>query len=243
MPTNLLYLENFTQTEGEAKVVDAISEDGCDIVVLNQTIFYPQGGGQPYDQGVIEGKSGKFLMEEVRFVEGIVKHIGKFEKGEFKKGDEVKCLVDRERRELNSRLHSAGHLVDMAVTELKLGWTPGKGFHFPNGPYVEYAGELGEIDREKLKADLEAACNKFIGQDIPVKAVFMDKDKMLKVCHFVPDYLPEGKPGRVVMFGDFGVPCGGTHVSSLGEIKSETIRKIKSEGSNNIRVAYDIARS
>lgn len=241
MLTKLDYLENFTKTESTAKVVDVLRENGRDVVLLDQTIFYPQGGGQPYDQGTIEGPGGKFNVEEVRFVDGIVKHIGRFENGKFETGEEVKCFVNKKRRELNSRLHSAGHLVDMAVTELKLGWTPGKGFHFPDGPYVEYGGELGDIDREKLKADIETTCNKFIEQKMAVKAVFMERDKMLEVCHFVPDYLPEGKPGRVVMFGDFGVPCGGTHVTDLGQLKQETIRKIRSEG-KNIRVAYDIAR-
>lgn len=241
-PTALLYLEHFTQTEGEGKVVEVLNEDGRDVVVLDQTIFYPQGGGQPYDQGYIESGDAKFVVEEVRFVDGIVKHIGKFEKGRFKNGDEVKCLVDKTRREHNSRLHSAGHVVDMAVTSLEMGWTPGKGFHFPNGPYVEYVGELGEIDREKLKADLELACNRIIGEDLIVKAVFMERDEMEKVCPFVPDFLPEGKPGRVIMFGDFGVPCGGTHVANLKEIKHETIRKIKNEGPN-VRIGYDITRT
>ncbi len=101
---------------------------------MDGTIFYPQGGGQPYDQGVIESAKGKFLVEEVRFVDGIVKHIGMFERGSFEKGDEVTCHVDKARRDLHSRLHSAGHIVDMGMTELGLGWIPGKGYHFPDGP-------------------------------------------------------------------------------------------------------------
>ena len=57
----------------------------------------------------------------------------------------------------------------------------------------------------------------------------------------VPDYIPTDKPCRVVMYGDFGVPCGGTHVANLSELVSMTIRKIKSE-KGNIRVAYDVKR-
>ena len=205
--TDLIYLSNFTQTEGDGKVVNVLTEDGRDVVVLNQTIFYPQGGGQPYDQGYIESGDAKFAVEQVRFVDGIVRHIGKFESGQFKPGAEVKLLVDSQRRDLNSKLHSVGHLVDMAVWELKLGWMPGKGYHFPDGAYVQYSGELGDTDREKLKLELENACNRIIELSLEVKAVFMDRNEMQKVCHFVPDYLPEGKPGRVVVFGDFGVPC------------------------------------
>lgn len=238
-PTKLLYLEDFTTLAGTATVADVINEEGWDVVVLDQTILYPQGGGQPYDQGIIQSPTAKFLVEEVRFVDGIVKHIGKFENGSFNKGDAISLTVNEERRRLNSRLHSAGHVVDLAVTNLKLGWIPGKGFHFPQGPYVEYVGNLDGVDTEKLKADIENLCNQYIAEGRQTKAVFMEKEKMKEVCNFVPDYIPEGKPGRVVMFGGFGVPCGGTHVINLSEIKGITIRKVKQDGLN-IRLGYDV---
>ena len=223
-------------------VTEVLEENGKSVVVLDQTVFYPQGGGQPYDQGTIESVSGKLLVEEVRFVDGTVKHIGRFELGTFQPGEAVTCKVDGARRALNSRIHSAGHVVDMAVHALKLGWVPGKGYHFPEGPYVEYAGKLDALDKEKLKIDLESRCNAFVKEDRVTKLVFMPKEKMHEVCHFVPDYIPEGKPARVVMYGDFGVPCGGTHVARLGDIRHITIRKVKAEG-EHIRVGYDVERS
>ncbi|MEK7074437.1 MAG: alanine--tRNA ligase-related protein [Patescibacteria group bacterium] len=239
--TKLLYLEDFNLLNTQAKVIDMFEENGKNIVLLHQTIFYPQGGGQPYDKGVIESTSGKFIVEEVRFADGAVKHIGRFESGNFSKGEDVQCIVDKERRILHSRLHSAGHIVDMAVTKLKLSWVPGKGFHFPEGPYVEYKGDLEGVDKENLKIEIEKLCNAFIQEGRKTELRFMPKEEMGSVCHFVPDYIPEGKPARVVMYGDFGVPCGGTHVSDLAEIKSMTIRKIKQEG-ENIRVGYDVER-
>ena len=222
----LLYLQDFTLLTCEAKVMSVSDENDRSIVLLNQTIFYPQGGGQPYDKGIIEGPSGKFLVEEVRFADGIVKHIGTFASGNFQVAENVKCAVDEPRRAFHSRIHFAGHVVGMAVTALNLNWIPGKGYHFPE-PYVEYAGGLDELDKEKLKTDIDNLCNKFVEENRETKLLFMGKAKMKEVCHFVPDYIPEGKPARVVMYGDFGVPCGGTHVSSLSEIKHMTIRKIK----------------
>lgn len=239
--TKLIYLEDFSLLNCEAKVTDTFDEDDKHIVILDQTVFYPQGGGQPYDQGAIESSNAKFKVSEVRFVDGIVRHIGNFESGSFKKYELVKCLVDGQRRSLNSRLHSAGHVVDMAVWQFKPDWIPAKGFHFPDGPYVEYAGSLDGVDIEKLKSDVENLCNRFIDEGRETKLEFMDKEKMKEICHFVPDYIPEGKPGRVVLFGDSGVPCGGTHVSNISEIKNMTIRKIKNDG-GNIRVGYDISR-
>lgn len=240
--TKLLYLEDFTILQATATILDLKEENARTILILDQTIFYPQGGGQPYDQGTIESQSGKYIVEEVRFVDGIVKHIGNFQQGTFQIGDVITCLINKQRRELHSRLHSAGHIVDMAVTALKLNWTPGKGYHFPDGPYVEYAGSLEGLDKEKLKTDIENMCNKFIEEARETKLIFMDKEDMKKVCHYVPDYLPAGKPTRVVMYGDFGVPCGGTHVSNIRDIKTITIRKIKQDGPN-IRVAYDISKT
>lgn len=239
--TDLLYLENFRLTEAEAKVASVEDEDGKSVVYLNATIFYPQGGGQPYDKGVIEGTTGKFKVEEVRYFEGLVKHVGTFEHGTFGKGESVKCFVDKERRELNSRLHSAGHLVDLAVQESGLSWIPGKGFHFPDGPYVEYQGHTEEQERESLVGKLEEICNKHIAEGVDVKVLFIEKDKLAKYCKNVPDNIPEGKSTRVVMFGDFGVPCGGTHVANLKDLKHEVIRKIKNDGAN-VRVAYDVDR-
>jgi len=128
----------------------------------------------------------------------------------------------------------------MALVELKLNWIPTKGYHFPDGPYVEYSGTGRETEKETLKKTIENLCNKFIKEGSQVKPVFMEKAEMKSVCHFVPDNIPTNKPARVIMFGNFGMPCGGTHVVNISEIKEMTIRKIKTDGSK-IRVAYDIA--
>jgi len=241
METKLLYLEDFTLLEYEAKVFECLQENGRDVLMLDATVFYPQGGGQPYDTGVIESPSGKFVVEEVRFTDGMVRHAGHFESGAFAINDTVRCRVDKERRMLHSRIHSAGHLVDFAVSELALPWTPGKGYHFPQGPYVEYTGNLTGADKEKLKENIERIGREVIQNGKEVTVRFMKKEDMASVCRFVPDNLPGNKPGRVVIFGgNFGVPCGGTHVKNLSEIRGFSVRKIKQEG-EHIRVGYDVA--
>ncbi len=239
--TKLLYLEDMSLLEASAIVEDVLEEDGKTVVILDQTIFYPQGGGQPYDKGTIKNESATFQVDEVRWIDGIVRHIGSFQSGSFKKGDEVNCVVEKERRELHMRIHSAGHVADMAINALGHKWIPGKGFHYPEGPYIEYAGTVDESKKEEIKKAIEDKCNEIIKQGAETTLRFMEKSKMHEVCQFVPDYLPEGKPMRVVMYGDFGVPCGGTHVANLSDIKSMTIRKIKQRG-DVLRVAYDIAR-
>jgi Ser-tRNA(Ala) deacylase AlaX len=239
-PTILRYLEDFTLLQHIATILDIIEENGRTTIILDQTILYPQGGGQPYDKGIIQNNNGTFIVEEVRFIDGIVKHFGTLQQGILSKGDTVTCIVDEPRRELHSRLHSAGHIVDMAVTALHLNWISGKGYHFPDGPYVEYTGNLENLDKEKLKKDIEDACNHFINESRETKLLFMDKEAMKNICHHVPDYLPVGKPTRVVMYGNFGVPCGGTHVKNLRDIKAMTIRGIKQKGPH-IRIGYDVS--
>lgn len=104
--------------ECEAYVDEVEQKDGKTIVYLDKTIFYPQGGGQPYDMGTIAGGDIVFTVVEVRYSEGKVQHIGHFNHDRFMNDETVVCRVDAERRALHTRLHSGGHVLDMAVNEL-----------------------------------------------------------------------------------------------------------------------------
>ncbi|MBI3963804.1 MAG: hypothetical protein HY341_02280 [Candidatus Kerfeldbacteria bacterium] len=239
-PTDLLYLHDMGTLSLDAHVVGMETAGGQSVIILDQTVFYPQGGGQPYDQGTIESTDGTFRVEEVRFVDGIVRHIGSYTTGGFSDGQTVACSVDPERRRLHSRIHSAGHLVDMAVHALALPWKPGKGYHFPDGPYVEYEGSLDTMVVEQLKRHLEETMDRFVKEALPVTVQFLPRDQMVPVCAFVPDNIPTNKPSRVVVFGTFGVPCGGTHVHTLADLGMVSIRKIKQRGAT-VRVGYDVS--
>lgn len=236
--TTLLYLSDMQTLEGAATVGDVRDVDGRTGIVLDRTLFYPQGGGQPADRGVIESDSARFDVDSVRSIEDAVLHFGTFSSGSFARGSEVRMRVDGDRRRLNSRIHSAGHVVDLAVASVGLDWVPGKGYHFPDGPYVEYAGTI-EGDRDALRQKIEAECNRVVSEGAETRVVFATRDEIAKICRFVPDYVPAEGESRVVMYGDFGVPCGGTHVANLREIGSITIRKMKPSGAT-IRVAYAV---
>lgn len=238
--TKLLYMEDMQQLECTAYVESVEQKDGRAVVDLDQTVFYPQGGGQPYDTGVIDSGSSKLIVEEVRFDEGVVHHIGRFEGQPFMQGEDVSCSVDGKRRSLNTRMHSGGHVLDMAVNELGYDWIPGKGFHFPEGAYVEYSGVLEDETKEEVIEKLNSKIKDILGRGIQTQIKFVTKDEMAELCRHVPDYLPKDKPSRVVLYGDFGVPCGGTHVAQLSDIGTETIRKIKA-GPQTIRISYMVA--
>ncbi|MDP3742045.1 MAG: alanine--tRNA ligase-related protein [Candidatus Micrarchaeota archaeon] len=240
MITKLLYLDNMPLLEATANVVSVShGENGKQIINLDQTIFYAQGGGQPFDTGKIETSKGVFKVQEVRKKDGVVNHVGVFESGNFEIGDEVNLFVDAERRALNSKLHSAGHVIDVAMKNVGLDFIPGKGYHFPDGPYVEYDGEVLPEQREEYGQKLETEANRLIqlGSEVKVQTVSFSEVKLL--CGFVPSYLSpvDGAIRIVTVAGEFGCPCGGTHVKNISEISSVKIPKISAK-SGKTRVSY-----
>ncbi|XP_024373397.1 uncharacterized protein [Physcomitrium patens] len=147
-PTNLAYFDDMRKLHSNAIVAGVITEGERLAVVLDQTILHPQGGGQPFDTGSIEAVDGtiKFCVTDVRTKSGVVYHYGNYHENRvmeatgFEPGHEVKISVDGARRTLNSRLHSAGHLLDACMSNIGLGsLEPGKGYHFPDG-YVRLEG-------------------------------------------------------------------------------------------------------
>src|SRR5258706_14146631 len=98
MATQLIYLENFDVLSCSAQVVETrANEDGRVDITLDQTCFYPRGGGQDWDRGTITSIDGltEVAVDEVRLDEnGLVHHIGKYQKGELKTGETVSGAVD-----------------------------------------------------------------------------------------------------------------------------------------------------
>ena len=239
MATELLYFNDSYQCEGMGRVLEVQEwEDGRMALILDQTIFYPQGGGQPYDLGTMEGVAGEFKVEAVRFKEGRVYHIGHITRGQIVRNDHLSLHVDEDRRRLNARLHSAGHLIDVALENIGQTLQPTKGYHFPDGPYVEYAGTIPEEERDTLKEALETELKRLIQEDGEVFQRLANYEQLPELCGHVPEYIPPDKPCRVVrVAGELGCPCGGTHVKKLSEIGPIRIHKLKSKGGKT-RVAY-----
>ncbi|GJN37647.1 hypothetical protein PR202_gb26624 [Eleusine coracana subsp. coracana] len=109
-PTRLAYFDDMWALRSHATVLDVHQEEsGRQAVVLDATVFHPQGGGQPADKGIISAGGARFLVEDVRTKDGVVYHYGRFEGSEegcgheFNQGEKVSLEVDEERRSLNSR--------------------------------------------------------------------------------------------------------------------------------------------
>lgn len=238
--TTLLYLENTYQFEADAIITDIEINEFGTALILDQTIFYPQGGGQTFDTGTISVGENTFTVDNVRLSpEGIVYHYGQFESEPTQtKGQTAQLNINSERRLLNARIHSAGHLIDIAVSKANIqGLTPSKGFHTPEGAYVEFEGMLEE-PTSYIEA-LEAAANQIVQSDIKI----ISKNLSPEAAKAQGVYAPEGKSARFVYFEgyeDLGCGCGGTHVATTTDIGPITIRKIKSK-KGVTRISYAVA--
>jgi len=142
-------------------------------------------------------------------------------------------------RVINMRLHSAGHVIDMAIDQLGLDWIGTKGQHYPHLSAVEYSGTWEPEKAEELRIQIESLSNQLIAQGSHNTIRFMPAGEMRAICRHMPENLPKNKPGRVVLYGNSGVPCGGTHVQDIKQIGKIEIPKLK-EKKGTIRVNYTV---
>lgn len=213
------------------------ASEGQFAVVLDKTIMHPQGGGQPNDEGYLTQGATRFTLEHLAIQDDVILHIGKFEPAgaTFAVGSQVECHVDEAKRRLYARVHSAGHLLDIAMskagrTDLK----PSKGYHFAEGAYVEYIGNVDANDRDALVATLNVKCAEIISSAPDSMKVFKkmctydEAQQELVNAGGVPPYIPAGQSLRVLKLttDDAGCPCGGTHVEHVKDIQKINVTKI-----------------
>ena len=263
MDINIQTIKEFNndsyKTELNTKILNVFTDekDGKVEVTFEKTIFHPQGGGQPSDEGYIIVNSNKINVLSLFYDrdKDIIKH--KLDLSDnllVKVQDEAKLYINAEKRLLYARLHSAGHLLDIAVSKLGLNLKPGKGFHFPESPYVEYEGTIEEDKAEKnTKNDvrkftkitdaLQKTANDLIisanRENTVISKIY--SYEVAKTELQLPKYLPEGKDVRWVKLlnDDPGCPCGGTHLKHINEIGTLLVTKIVKKG-KNIRICYNL---
>jgi Ser-tRNA(Ala) deacylase AlaX len=229
-------------TGGCAEVIAVIlKDDGRFDVILNHTVFYPQGGGQPFDTGYMKREDKQFTVEEVRLNDGVVSHIGRFKGVLFQPGKYVELFVDEERRVLNSRLHTAGHLIDIALCEQGMELQPVKGYHFPQGPYVEYEGVFDNAKKEEFIQKLQETIDFFISKNLSVIIETVDPSELKELCKNISPNILQNKPTRVMIIDGYeAIPCGGTHVEYLKELEKICITKIKNK-KGRTRIGYSVS--
>jgi lysyl-tRNA synthetase class 2 len=240
--TKKLYLDNYALDECEAKVT-AIEDlgEGSYRLTLDQTCLYPGGGGQDFDLGEIDWVGGSLKLTQVsKDKAGVVYHDGTLDGVMPEVGEGVHLVVQKERRQLNSRLHCAGHLIDYAIAKLGKNWKAGKGSHYPGRCYVEYDGEFNPEEADTLARDIEGVLASVVakgGAITPSRVASAD-------AHKFSAYLPQAildsyQNVHVTKYPDgFTVCCGGTHLTDAAQLGEVKITKIKKKD-GHIRVSYE----
>ena len=233
--TELIYMTDSYQQESTAWVVSSVKKGNGWEIILDKTIFYPQGGGQPSDKGTIRGKHGTATVKHVRMLGNDVIHECSVE-GTMSDDESVECNIDWNTRHHNMRVHSAGHVVHEAVRLVTPYLEPIKGEHGKHA-YIEYKGSL-PIDKQ---IQVEKHANDLINQNLPLKTEFVSIDELKTRASYVPEHLPKHKPLRILSIGEYPpIPDGGTQVKATGEIGEITILSVNNID-DHVRVYYEVA--
>jgi len=210
-------------------------------IVLADTIFYPQGGGQPGDNGAMILADGTRLeIEDTRRdpESGDIVHLLP-ENAQFpRSGTEVTLELNWERRHRHMRMHTCLHLLSEVIPIEVTGGnlnaeTARLDFNLPEGV---------ELD----KADIEARLNQMIHQDHPVIMKMIPSDELrtqpaLIASMALPPPLDKPEVHLVEIQGVSLEPCGGTHVRNTAEIGTIVVKKIENKGKRNKRVIIAFA--
>ncbi|MHC1596382.1 MAG: alanine--tRNA ligase [Candidatus Syntropharchaeales archaeon] len=213
-PTKKLYYEDPSELEFEAVVLDVFD----DYVVLDRTAFYPEGGGQPADNGAISTQDGIFNITNVEILNDVILHRISGE-GEVRKGEIIQGYVNQERRMAHTRHHTATHIVLFAAKKTL-------------GEHVWQSGAQKSEDRARLdishykritmdeRRKIELLANKLVMDDIKVDIIWLDRNIAEERFGFTlyQGGIPTGDKIRVVKTGLDAEGCGGTHCTSTGKI-------------------------
>jgi misacylated tRNA(Ala) deacylase len=234
MTTDLLFLRDAYLRECDARVVEV--RDNA--VVLDQTVFYYTGGGQPHDVGTIDGHE----VVDVRKVDGDVLHFLAEESSLPAVGATVHCVVDWERRHKLMRTHTAMHVLCGVIwNEWKVPVTGGNmeplsaRMDFEFDPLPEgFAGRVEELVNAAIAADHEIQVS-----FLPRETAVVDEDLIRTKVSLIPESVQEIRVVDIV--GLDKQADGGTHVASTREVGSLRVVKIESKGKGNKRVRVEIA--
>lgn len=224
--------------------------------ILDQTILHAQGGGQPSDIGIIECENKTtFHVNFVKDENGIIFHYGGY--GKFNtdndndtsnsniiipsNGDVVKVVVNEEKRRVFARLHSIGHALDACIMRLGLeeSFEATKGYHFQDGPYVEYrvAKDFDKSILDTLSDQLNEKLKEVVEEKIETEIKMMSQEDAGILCKCDTSTYPDEV--RVLIVASFPCPCGGTHVTNTSEFGEVKVTKCKKK-KDLVKISYQL---
>ena len=226
----------YTGTEGKSKVVEifvegeaaeSLSAGDQAILILGETPFYAESGGQCGDAGVLKTESGVFNVQDTQKLGNAIAHHGVLAEGVLAKGDDVKAVVDAERRAAISLNHSATHLLHAALRKVLGEHVTQKGSLVkPENLRFDFS-HLEAVTPAELK-EVERLVNAQVRRNHNIETNIMDIESAKQkgaMALFGEKYDDEV---RVLSMGEFSTElCGGIHAENTGDIG---LFKITSEG-------------
>lgn len=209
--TKRLYYDEPNLTEFHARVLGCEQKDGAFCVLLDQTAFYPTGGGQPHDTGRIDGAR---VLDVYADEQGDIWHVCDIE---LPIGKVVSAQIDWDRRFDHMQQHAADHMIAGQLYQLTGAYTVG----------LHLGAQISTIDvvmpdgsthlSDAWIEQIETLVNRDIQQDVPIRCFFPDEQEIaqlpLRKDPTVTEHI------RVVMIGEKEcVACGGTHPSTAGQL-------------------------
>ncbi|WP_454977848.1 alanine--tRNA ligase, partial [Escherichia sp.] len=202
----------------DGKAVDAINAGQEAVVVLDQTPFYAESGGQVGDKGELKGANFSFAVEDTQKYGQAIGHIGKLAAGSLTVGDAVQADVDEARRARIRLNHSATHLMHAALRQI-LGTHVSQKGSLVNDKVLRFDFSHNEAMKPEEIRAVEDLVNAQIRRNLPIETNIMDLDAAKAkgaMALFGEKY---DERVRVLSMGDFSTElCGGTHASRTGDI-------------------------
>lgn len=203
--TKRLYYEDTYRTEFEARVLDRRTAGGRPALVLDQTCFYPESGGQPFDLGTLNGVEVVEVVEDGEAILHVLKN--------QVEADAVKGRIEWKRRFDHMQQHTGQHILSQAFVEVLKGET--KSFHLGGDSSTLEIG-IGTVSNDALDR-VELRANRAVFENRSVKTSFVPSEKISEVPLRRPPKV-EGLIRVVEVEGFDWSACGGTHVGRTGEI-------------------------
>lgn len=240
MKTNPLYLDDSYLKEMDAQILEVIPDGANQYrLLLDNTIFYPMGGGQSTDQGKFTSGTWTGSVYQVMMKDGDIWHWVKTQTTP-QVGETIHGEIDWNRRYKNMRVHSAGHIVDFAL--YLLGYSPsplhpGKADHGKK-PYIIYTGVL---DKD-IKQELENKANELVEKDLKFSWEFQPFEALQKEAIYLQPNLPTNKPLRTFRLEGVGaVADGGTQLHTTKEAGKILITAIETLPGIETTIHYALA--
>lgn len=232
---NAMYMKDSYVKEFEADI-ESVKDDKY--IVLDKTYFYPNGGGQPFDTGVMIANNEEYPVVFVGKFDGKISH--EVSRPGLKAGDKVSGKIDWNRRYRLMRMHTAAHIIDAVLYNEAKALCTGNQLGLDKSR-IDFS--LDVLDRDKIQQYIDMA-NEWVQKAVDVKIYFLPREEALKIQGIVKLAAvmpPEVKELRIVEIPGIDIQAdGGTQVKNTSEIGKISLVSVENKGKNNRRMYYTV---